>query len=282
MLQNINTLKQKFETGKRPTQQDFHDLIDSFVLQQLGVQFVTTGDVLTAPTGNKRLLALQAGTYNNLKLSGGGAAPAITVTSGEMTSSFVYLDYNFSTNAWAKNLTSMSMEYVGVIKLFAGVTAPPGWAFCHGQELSISQYPALFAQLGTAYGGDGVTSFALPDLRGRVPVGAGSGPGLPQVLHGEKGGEAAHTLLQAELPTHSHALAVSNANASVSAPEQGNAIATPGFMSGREFIPTLGYNSAPPNTILNQQSVGSTGDSEPHNNMQPFLGLNFIICTHGY
>lgn len=172
-------------------------------------------------------------------------------------------------------------EFLGIIKLFAGNFAPRGWAFCQGQLLAISQNTALFSILGTTYGGDGRTTFALPDLRGRVPVGFGSGPGLPSFEQGQTGGEVAHTLLQPELPAHTHALAVSNANASVSTPAQGNTIATPGAMSGREFIPTLGYTNTPPNTALNPQSVGVAGSSMPHNNMQPYLGLNYIICLEG-
>lgn len=172
-------------------------------------------------------------------------------------------------------------EFIGIIKLFAGNFAPRGWAFCQGQLLPISQNTALFSLLGTTYGGNGQTTFALPDLRGRVPVGFGTGPGLPNYSQGEVGGEAAHTLVQQEMPAHTHALAVNNTNASTSVPAQGNAIAAPGAMVGREFVPSLGYNSAAPNTVLSPQSVGAAGNSVPHNNMQPYLGLNYIICLEG-
>lgn len=171
-------------------------------------------------------------------------------------------------------------EFIGIIKLFAGNFAPKGWAFCQGQLLSIAQNQALFSILGTTYGGDGRTTFALPDLRGRVPVGTGAVPGLSAVQLGQMAGEATHTLLHTEMPAHTHALAANNTNANASAP-QGNTIATPGFMSGREFTATLGFNSAAPNTALNPQSIGVAGSNLPHNNMQPYLGLNYIICMQG-
>ena len=98
----------------------------------------------------------------------------------------------------------MSDPYIGEIILFAGNFAPRGWAFCQGQILSIAQNTALFSILGTTYGGNGQTTFALPDLRGRVPVGTGQGPGLPSVNLGEQAGEPAHTLIATEMPAHNH------------------------------------------------------------------------------
>ena len=98
----------------------------------------------------------------------------------------------------------MSEPFIAEIILFAGNFAPRGWAFCQGQILSIAQNTALFSILGTTFGGDGQTTFALPDLRGRVPVGLGQGPGLPNVNLGEVGGEPTHTLINTEMPAHSH------------------------------------------------------------------------------
>lgn len=172
-------------------------------------------------------------------------------------------------------------EYIGIIKIFAGNFAPRGWALCNGQLLSISQYTALFSILGTTYGGDGRTTFALPDLRGRVAVGEGTGPGLPPVNLGDLAGEPTHTLIQNEIPAHTHGALVSSADAAQSAATAGAAIATPGSSSGRSFTPTLGFNTSTPNTVLNPATISPTGGSQPHNNMQPYLGVNYIICLDG-
>lgn len=191
-------------------------------------------------------------------------------------------------------------EFIGIIKLFAGNFAPQGWAFCNGQLLSISQNTALFAILGTTYGGDGRTTFALPDLRSRVALGGGqgAGPGLPSIALGQQGGEAAHTLTINEMPGHTHAatvsgsasLSVNSGNASQAAATAGASIATPGVLSGRTFTPTFGFNTATPDTALNPASINTSslavtnapaGGTQPHNNMQPYLGLSYIICVNG-
>lgn len=174
-------------------------------------------------------------------------------------------------------------EYIGIIKLFAGNFAPRGWAYCNGQLMSIAQNTALFSILGTTYGGDGRTTFALPDLRSRVPVGGGmgAGPGLPDVQLGQAGGEANHTLLVTEMPAHTHGEAVSSANASQTAATAGASIATPGTLSGRTFTATNGFNTSAPDTVLNAASITPTGGNQPHNNMQPYLGLGYIICLQG-
>lgn len=172
-------------------------------------------------------------------------------------------------------------EYIGIIKIFAGNFAPRGWAICNGQLLSISQNAALFSILGTTYGGDGRTTFALPDLRGRVPAGVGAGPGLPEVVLGELAGEPAHTLIQTEIPAHTHSAIVSSADSSQAAATPGASIATPGTLSGRTFTATLGFNTTTPNTALNPGSIAPAGGSQPHNNMQPYLGINYIICMDG-
>ena len=174
-------------------------------------------------------------------------------------------------------------EYLGIIKMFGGNFAPRGWAFCNGQLMAISQYTALFSILGTTYGGDGRTTFALPDLRSRVPVGGGmgAGPGLPTITLGEVSGEANHTLIASEMPAHTHLSAASSGNASQAAATSGATIATPGALSGRTFTPTLGFNTATPDVTLNPSSVGLAGGSQPHNNMQPYLGVSYIICLEG-
>jgi microcystin-dependent protein len=191
-------------------------------------------------------------------------------------------------------------EFIGIIKLFGGNFAPVGWALCNGQLLQINQNSALFAILGTSFGGDGIHTFGLPDMRSRVPIGGGMGPGpnLPTITLGELGGEATHLLSIPEMPAHTHAgtvagsatLNVSNANASQSAATAGASIATPGTLSGRNFTATEGFNMTAPNTALNSASVSmsgmtvnnaQTGGSLPHNNMQPYQGFTYIICTSG-
>ena len=170
-------------------------------------------------------------------------------------------------------------EMIGIIKSFAGNFAPQGWAFCNGQLMPISQYAAVFSILGTTYGGDGQTTFALPDLRSRVPSGGGMGtaPGLTPMELGEAAGEANHTLLQTEIPMHNHVELVSSANATQSAATPGASIATPGTASGTTF----GFNTSTPDTSLNQASIMSAGGSQAHNNMQPYLGVSYIICLEG-
>jgi microcystin-dependent protein len=175
-------------------------------------------------------------------------------------------------------------EYLGIIKLFAGNFAPQGWMYCNGALLSISQNTALFSLLGTTYGGDGMTTFGLPDLRGRVALGynAGSpGPGLPNYALGQLGGETNHTLIQTEMPQHIHGIAATTTNASTGTPGNTVFIATPGGLSGRTFTATLGFDTTAPNTMLSPGSITPTGGSQPHNNMQPYLALGYIICVSG-
>jgi microcystin-dependent protein len=171
----------------------------------------------------------------------------------------------------------MSEPFLAEIIMFAGNFAPRGWAFCQGQILSIAQNTALFSLLGTTYGGNGQTTFALPDLRGRVPVGTGQGPGLPSIDLGEVSGEPTHTLIITEMPAHTHAAqAAGFSGAGTSGSPGGNTWAS---STNRDAIYA---NSAPdgpmaPNTV----TVGIAGGSQPHNNMQPFLGMNYIIAIEG-
>jgi len=174
-------------------------------------------------------------------------------------------------------------EYMGIIKLFAGNFAPQGWLYCSGQILPISQYTALFSLLGTTYGGNGQTTFALPDLRSRVPVGGGMGaaPDGSNIQLGQVGGTSTVTLNGTQLPPHSHTLSVSSENAAQSAATAGTAIATPGALNGRTFAGTLGFNTSTPNTVLSPASIAGGGQGLPHDNMQPYLGLSYIICVNG-
>ncbi|WP_459211232.1 phage tail protein [Aquimarina rhabdastrellae] len=174
---------------------------------------------------------------------------------------------------------------IGEVRLFAGNFAPRTWAFCEGQLLAISSNTALFSILGTIYGGDGRTSFALPDLRGRVPIGPGTGPGLSTYREGQRGGVETVTLNSLQIPSHTHAhtFNVNSGNATISTPVPGSTIATPGVGSGRSFSPGLGFNASSPDTTLNNNSIviGNTGGSQAHENRQPWLSLYYIICLQG-
>jgi microcystin-dependent protein len=172
-------------------------------------------------------------------------------------------------------------EYLGIIKAFAGNFAPRGWALCNGQLLSISQNTALFSLLGTTYGGNGTTTFGLPNLQGRTLVGTGTGAGLNTIVLGEMAGENYHTLTQLEMPTHNHLVNVDTTNATLSTPSSSSYLAVPGSGTGRGFVPTFGYDVSTPTTTLNANTNSMTGGSQPHNNMQPFLGITYIICISG-
>ena len=157
-------------------------------------------------------------------------------------------------------------SYIATIRLFAGNFAPRGWFFCHGQVLQIAQYSALFSLLGTTYGGDGMTTFALPDLRGRVPVGAGMGPGLTARTPGQAFGAETVTLLSSQLPAHAHGIPVQ-------LPPEGTTAAPP-----PDTI--VGYAGVPGATMGVVQST-PVGSGQPVPITPPSLGLNYIICVDG-
>ncbi len=172
----------------------------------------------------------------------------------------------------------MSEPFIGQLILFAGNFAPQGWAFCNGQLLSIAQNTALFSILGTTYGGDGVSNFALPDLRGRAPVGFGQGPGLSNYNLGQQTGSENVTLTQAQMPAHGHNL---GAQAS-----PGNALSPAGAFlaqgdAGRSGTVNDYTTSTTSPTTLNQASVQPAGGSQPHPNIQPVLAMNYIIALQG-
>jgi microcystin-dependent protein len=160
----------------------------------------------------------------------------------------------------------MSAPFLSEIRLFSFLYAPVGWALCNGQLLPINQNQALFSLLGTTYGGDGQVNFALPDLRGRIPIHVGSGHTL-----GERGGEQAHTLAIAELPTHVHVANATSDNATTGTPT-GNLLA-----KSTNFF----YETAANLTALKPATVANVGGSQAHLNMQPFLTLNFCIALQG-
>lgn len=162
----------------------------------------------------------------------------------------------------------MSEPFLGQLALVGFNFAPQGWAFCQGQLLPIAQNSALFALLGTTYGGDGISSFALPDLRGRAVVGFGQGPGLQNYTQGQVGGTETVSLLPTQIPAHSHAVSCSAEEASASTPT--NQLLANGSI----------YASAS-NSIMNPAMIGSSGGNQPHDNMPPYLVLNWIIALEG-
>ena len=166
--------------------------------------------------------------------------------------------------------------YLGEIKLVGFNFAPRGWAFCEGQLLPIRQNTALFSLLGTNFGGDGFNTFALPDMRGKAPVHWGPGPGLSDYYLGDTGGEAAVTLSTDQIPAHTHTLSGENQTATAQAPS-GELLAAPLITARFADL----YSTAPGNALAHPVAISPTGSSFPHNNLQPYLALNFIIALEG-
>ena len=160
----------------------------------------------------------------------------------------------------------MAEPFLSEIRIMSFVFAPKGWALCNGQLLPINQNQGLFSLLGTTFGGDGRVNFALPDLRSRTPIHVGSAHTL-----GERGGEQAHTLSIAEIPTHTHVAAASNVATG------GNANPTGRFLGGANNA----YHTATNLTAMNPGTIASVGGSQAHLNMQPFLTLSFCIALQG-
>lgn len=169
----------------------------------------------------------------------------------------------------------MSEPFLAEVRIVGFNFAPRGWAFCDGQILPINQNQSLYSLLGTTYGGDGRTSFALPDLRGRVPMHVGSSDGA-FYREGQKSGEETHTLSAAEMPQHDHALVATNTAANQPSP-QGHLPAQ--VTAGVDFV--YGSGSDNLNTSLNSASLANVGGGQAHNNMQPYLAVNFCIALRG-
>jgi microcystin-dependent protein len=166
----------------------------------------------------------------------------------------------------------MPTPFVGEIRIFAGSFAPTGWAFCNGQLLAISSNTALFSIIGTTYGGNGVSTFALPDLRGRVPMAAGRGLGLSPRSLGNAVGYETHALIGPEMPIHTHSLAGSAGNGTTDSPAGAVLARSPAAIPQfQEFA----------DATMHSSTVGTSGGGQPHNNMQPYLALNFIIALQG-
>jgi microcystin-dependent protein len=167
-----------------------------------------------------------------------------------------------------------SEPYIGSIALFAGNFAPRGYALCAGQLLPIAQNTALFSILGTYYGGNGTTTFALPDLRGRAPIGTGNGPGLSNITLGEVAGNESVTMQQSNMPPHNHTIGV-----------DGNTVDS--FTPANKIPGSSGfgnanlYSSATPNATFNPAAVSIAGQGQPLAIRNPFLGINYIIALQG-
>jgi microcystin-dependent protein len=167
---------------------------------------------------------------------------------------------------------SPKMPFIGEIRIFGGSFAPSGWAFCNGQLLSVVGNVALFSVLGFRFGGDGTTWFAVPDLRGRVPIGPGQGPGLAPRTNAEVGGVEAHALTLDELPSHTHLVQVTTLNGGSEDPTAGLYARNPAAIPN--FHPTADSDMA-------ADAIATTGSGQPHNNMQPFLTVSYIIALQG-
>jgi microcystin-dependent protein len=164
-----------------------------------------------------------------------------------------------------KEVSRMSQPFLGEIKIISWNFSPKGWAFCNGQFLPINQNQALFSILGTMYGGNGQTTFALPDFRGRVPIHQGSG-----FIEGQAGGQEFHTVTMSEMPAHNHFVNASNLPGTVNTPS-GNYLANSNVSPYRTTA----------DTTLSPTEITNVGGSQPHENRQPFIVLNFIIALIG-
>jgi microcystin-dependent protein len=175
----------------------------------------------------------------------------------------------------------MTDQYLGEIRMFGGNFAPQGWAFCNGQTLSIAENDALFVLLGTTYGGDGQTSFGLPDLRGRLPMHQGSGAGLTPRTIGAASGTETVTLTINTIPAHSHGMTATTAVGSVTGPGPTALPATPTGGTAVNTLYVVPGSSTIVQTPMASTSVTPTGGGLPHDNMMPFLCTSFIIALTG-
>lgn len=168
----------------------------------------------------------------------------------------------------------MSEPFIAEVRIFAGNFAPRGWAFCNGQLLPVSQNTALFSLIGTTYGGDGRTTTALPNLKGRAPMHPGRGPGLTSRRLGQRGGTEMVSLTEAQMPNHNHSSMASLQPASANTPNTTTSLS--------RSVGAAAFNSNPTTSIaMNEGVLPNTGGSQAHNNLQPYIVMNFIIALVG-
>lgn len=171
----------------------------------------------------------------------------------------------------------MSQPYVGEVRMFGGNFAPVGWAFCNGQPMSISEYEVLYSLIGTTYGGNGTTTFNLPNLQGRLCVGMGQGLGLSNYVIGQAGGTETVTLTTAQMPVHNHPLSATTTPANQASP-------TTTSLTAADASGTHTYTSTPPAPVTGNfiaSAVSNTGGNQPHTNLMPSLCVSFIIALLG-
>lgn len=169
----------------------------------------------------------------------------------------------------------MADPFIGQICMFAGTYVPKGYAECNGQLMNINDNEALYSLLGTQFGGDGRTTFALPDYRGRIPVGVGTGPGLTPINYGQRGGLEAVILTDANLPVHTHIMEASK-NAADSNEPTGRLCAVMDQAAQK-----AAYKAGNPGVELPDDTIGNTGNSQPHSNMMPYMTIRFFIAIKG-
>jgi len=172
-------------------------------------------------------------------------------------------------------------EYISVIKMFGCNFAPRNWAFCSGQLISIAQNTALFSLLGTTFGGNGTTTFALPNLQGRSPMGMGNGGGLTPRILGEMSGTETITILSTQMPQHTHLITANSGAGTTGAPSNSYLSASPKNGSGPNAVSLNTFTSTAPDVTLNPQTVSVAGGSQPISIMQPYLVVNYSICLYG-
>jgi microcystin-dependent protein len=184
---------------------------------------------------------------------------------------------------FAKPLFAQIGQFVGEIRLFAGNFAPNGWAFCEGQLIPLSQNTALFSLLGTTYGGDGRSNFALPDLRDRMAIGEGQGPGLSNYEHGQIEEKATLILEANNLPAHNHTteIKISTAEGTTSVPASDKSLAAPNRNFNGVTLPAKGYVPTAGNVTLTTMTTSATGNSTPVKVTQPILPARYIIALQG-
>ena len=171
----------------------------------------------------------------------------------------------------------MDQPFIGMIAMFGFNFAPRGWILCNGQLMSIAQNTALFSLLGTTYGGDGQTTFGLPNLQSRVPIGMGQGPGLSSYVIGQQAGEENHTLLSTEMPTHNHFMTASG-DAPTQATAMGASLASQ--VRGGTTMSTI-YTNGATTPVQMASATSLAGGNQPHNNIQPYLAINYSIALQG-